>query len=111
MTKYAKTIDRRKQLEDVVRIMNKRDQDKVFLENHYDKNEIIFLMRNLLGITKCHCKGCSNYVVPRKNRKWCSGSCKTKEYRRKRDERIKAKAVADYLEKEKSNERNNSCNP
>lgn len=89
MTKCAKTIDRRKQLEDVVRIMNKRDQDVY---------EIIFLMRNLLGITKCHCKGCSNYVVPRKNRKWCSGSCKTKAYRRKRDERIKAEAVADYLQ-------------
>tara|TARA_Y100001963_G_scaffold130371_1_gene186587 strand:+ start:71 stop:352 length:282 start_codon:yes stop_codon:yes gene_type:complete len=90
MTKYAKTIDRRKRLEDVVKIMNKRDQD--------DQNEIIFLMRNLLGITKCHCEDCSNYVVPRKNRKWCSGSCKTKEYRYRRDERIKAEAVKDYLE-------------
>ena len=90
MTKCVKTIDRRKRLENLVRIMNKRDQD--------NQNEIIFLMCDLLGITQCHCEGCSNYVVPRKSRKWCSGSCKTKAYRHRYDERIRAEAVKDYLE-------------
>ena len=77
MTKKVKTIDRRIRLKDVVSLMNKRNDE--------DRDEIMFLMRGLLGITKCSCEGCSNYVVPRKSRKWCSGACKTAAYRKRRE--------------------------
>tara|TARA_R100001086_G_C11780939_1_gene243617 strand:+ start:652 stop:897 length:246 start_codon:yes stop_codon:yes gene_type:complete len=78
MTKKIETIDRRERLRNIVSMMNERNDE--------DFNEIMFLMRDLLGINECIRDGCSNYVVPRKGRKWCSEYCKTAAYRSRRNE-------------------------
>ncbi len=86
MTKHATTRNRQYKVRQFVNLLNKYSRQLKPVELQWIP--LYRLMFDLLDIKKCQGKGCSNWMPPRKGRRYCSGSCKTASYRERRDGKL-----------------------